>query len=165
MHSGSGYTNNTIDAGFIYYAALSVAKTSNAGGLVNPGDTIQYTTRIVNNTATPNTRISVTDAVPPGTTFVTGSVTGYQQYEYRDDFATGGGYNQTSGLTDWSASGTPWTETGDDNSPTGGTIQITGNELALVNAQGDTVQRTIPETSPARPSHLKLIYGRLVRWK
>jgi uncharacterized repeat protein (TIGR01451 family) len=53
--------------------ALSLAKTSGAGGLVNPGDTINYTIVISNVGVAPATNITVSDTLPTGTTYVPGT--------------------------------------------------------------------------------------------
>jgi len=129
---------------------LSITKTSDSGGdsdgYVNSGDTITYTIEIENNSAVTHHDIVVTDAVPVGTSFVSGSVDGYQviELDYRDDFDSGTTYNQSDGLTDWS--GQSWTEVNDDGDPEGGTIRIIdgGDLLRLENPSGDYVYRTVP---------------------
>jgi uncharacterized repeat protein (TIGR01451 family) len=52
---------------------LTIAKTSSAGGTALPGQTITYTVSVTNNTAVTQTGITLTDAVPAGTTYVPGS--------------------------------------------------------------------------------------------
>ena len=149
---------NYVTADFGYrVAALTISKTSSAGGTVRPGDTITYTITTTNNTAAAQTGIAITDPLPAGSTFVTGSVTGFKQTEYRDNFNTGGGYSQTAGLSNWSA--TSWTENNDDNSPTGGTIRINDNQLRLRNAGGDSIQRTIPGDLTGQTVTLEIDYS------
>ena len=46
----------------------------NGNGLVDPGDTLQYTITITNSGATPATSVVLTDAVPANTTYVANSV-------------------------------------------------------------------------------------------
>ena len=54
-----------------------------------------------------------------------GSVTGFAQETYSDTFSTAS-YANNNGSKNWT---TDWQETNDDNDPSNGKIQITGNEL------------------------------------
>jgi uncharacterized repeat protein (TIGR01451 family) len=58
-------------------AGLSVDKTASPaeGGVVTPGTTITYTVEIANAGPDPATSVTLTDATPAGTTYVTGSAT------------------------------------------------------------------------------------------
>jgi uncharacterized repeat protein (TIGR01451 family) len=53
---------------------IAVAKTSSAGGEVTPGQTVTYTVTITNYTGVTQTGVTVNDPMPPGTTFVPGSL-------------------------------------------------------------------------------------------
>ncbi len=60
---------DTADFGY-QSAALSISKTSSAGGSTNLGDTIDYTIVVRNNTGATHTNIVVNDALPVGTTYM-----------------------------------------------------------------------------------------------
>ena len=67
--------NNTIASGAVGYAPppISIAKTSNAGGTVVPGQTVTYTVTVSNFTGATQTGVTLNDPVPTGTTFVPAS--------------------------------------------------------------------------------------------
>ena len=67
MNAGQNRTD--VDFGY-QFTALSISKLSSAGGTVNPGQTINYTIIVRNNTGSPQTGIAVTDPLPTGTTYV-----------------------------------------------------------------------------------------------
>ncbi|MEO8359669.1 MAG: C25 family cysteine peptidase [Vicinamibacteria bacterium] len=67
--------NNTVASTPVGYAPppISITKTSDAGGVVVPGQIVTYTVTVSNFTAVPQTNTTINDVVPPGTTFVPGS--------------------------------------------------------------------------------------------
>ncbi|MCE9644909.1 MAG: DUF11 domain-containing protein [Chloroflexi bacterium] len=160
LSAGQVYT--TADFGY-RVNALSISKTSSAAGTTRPGNTITYTITATNNTGALQTGIAITDALPAGTTFVSGSVSGYKQFEYRDNYNTGGGYNQTAGLSDWSAQA--WTENNDNNNSTTGTIFIAANELNMLNPTGDSIQRIIPGNLSGQAVSLEIDYRETGTWE
>ncbi|RWX47443.1 hypothetical protein H206_01535 [Candidatus Electrothrix aarhusensis] len=163
---GSGGTlNNFVDSGdapLMTYSPpeLSVDKSSSAGGTVNPVDTITYRVDIENTGGSPLNNVVVTDAVPAGTTFVSGTVSGYKlnQGEYRDDFSSAA-YNLSTGSQDWTAAS--WDESGDDDLAGSGSISITNGALQFDTASGDSIERTIGNLSGKAGCSWKLI---IVRW-
>ena len=76
----SGDTNYAGSTGscekfVLEYAVITAAKSSNPvdGSVVHPGDTVTYTITLSNAGLVPNTGVTVTDAVPAGTTYVASS--------------------------------------------------------------------------------------------
>ncbi|MCI5163100.1 MAG: DUF11 domain-containing protein, partial [Candidatus Electrothrix sp. AX5] len=140
------------DAPLMTYSppVLSVDKSSSAGGAVSPGDTITYTVDIENTGGSPLNNVVVTDAVPTGTTYLSGVVNGSQvnHVVFRDDFnAPGGGYSQSSGTADWSIQA--WTETNDDGDAATGVIRIINGQLLMENTRssntaGAYLSRVVP---------------------
>ncbi len=110
----AGEDRSDVDWGY-QFAALSIAKTSDAVGTVNPGDTIEYTLVIRNNTASQHTGIVISDTLPAGTTYVanSASATGYiiSSESVRDEFSTQA-YDNNDGTVNWA---TDWIE----NDPAG----------------------------------------------
>ncbi len=91
--------SSTVASGNVGYALppLTIAKTSNAGGTALPGQTITYTVSVTNNTTTTQTGITLTDAVPAGTSYVAGTAqltttAGIRATEY----SIGSGFTGTS---------------------------------------------------------------------
>ncbi len=121
----AGQNRDDVDWGY-RFAVLSISKTSSAGGTVDPGDTIQYTIVVRNNTASPQTGIVITDPLPNGTTYVPQStqVTGWILKTYLDDFNTQSYANTYLGSVLWSTS---WSETNDDGVVTTGKVFINGS--------------------------------------
>ena len=120
----AGQNRTDVDWGY-QFTALSISKTSSAGGAVNPGDTINYTIVVRNNTAARQTGIAITDALPAGTTYVAQStvVSGYTNLTYLDQFETTA-FNNSDGTASWT--GASWVETNDDGIAGTGVIQING---------------------------------------
>jgi uncharacterized repeat protein (TIGR01451 family) len=129
----AGQDRTDVDFGY-RYNALSISKLSSAGGTVVPGQTINYTIVVRNNTASQQTGIAISDTLPAGTTYVAQSTvaTGYalgSPQTYLDQFETRQ-YNNSNGTATWS---TTWTEGGEEaadnpgNSPTAGYILVTNN--------------------------------------
>ena len=109
-------------------SALSVTKVSDAAGAVVPGQTLTYTVVIENTASHPVTGIRILDALPTGTSYVTGStsVTGpldQPEEYYQDDFSSWSysGGTQPGGST-WS---TPWVDRDNDGlGPSSGNILL-----------------------------------------
>jgi uncharacterized repeat protein (TIGR01451 family) len=70
-------STNNQDSALVYISGLNLTKTSDATGTVLPGDTITYTLVISNASLTALTNVVVTDNIPTGATYVSGSVTGF----------------------------------------------------------------------------------------
>ncbi len=66
---------NDTNSATLQVSSLRLDKTSDVAVSVEPGGTITYTMIITNVGAVTHTNVSLTDAVPDGTTFATGSVT------------------------------------------------------------------------------------------
>ena len=73
--NATAVANATVASGNVGYdlPPLTISKTSSAGGTAFPGQAITYTVRVTNNEAVTQTGITLTDAVPPGTTYVASS--------------------------------------------------------------------------------------------
>jgi uncharacterized repeat protein (TIGR01451 family)/fimbrial isopeptide formation D2 family protein len=71
IYLNAGSTDNSADFGFAAIN-LNINKTSDKGGIVNPGDVINYTITIENGGSV-LTNIAVTDLIPAGTTYVANS--------------------------------------------------------------------------------------------
>ena len=111
-------------------SSLSVTKTSDAGGTVDPSDMITYTITVTNTGTTTHTGLSITDAVPTGTTFIDSTISGGSSGTVRDNFDTVS-YSNDDGSDTW---GGPWIEFGDDGTPGGGEVRIDsapGAQVAL----------------------------------
>ena len=140
-----GQDRTDVDWGY-QFAALSITKVSDAGGSVNPGETIQYTITVRNNTASRQTEIAITDAEPTGTNYVSNStvVSGWQitnsPYTYLDTFNPATYSNTNLGTATWSSS---WDETGDNDSAANGSISINTNQLRFNNLDTDTIERPV----------------------
>lgn len=94
----SGDTNYAGSTGscekfVLQYAVITAAKSSDpvTGSVVHPGDTVTYTITLSNAGLVPNTGVTVTDAVPAGTTYVASSAS--------DGGTLNGGILTWSGLT------------------------------------------------------------------
>jgi uncharacterized repeat protein (TIGR01451 family) len=125
----AGENRTDVDWGY-QFAALSISKTSSAGGVVNPGDTINYTIIVRNNTASQQTGIAITDALPEGTTYVAQSTVanGFSISSVtvaQDAFPTNGNGNTGSGWTGG------WVEVGEVDGFGSGDVQVTTNRLRV----------------------------------
>ncbi len=69
----SGSTTAATPVGYVPPPITVDKRSSAAGGNVAPGETITYTIEITNNTAVTQTGLEVTDPLPTGTSYVTGS--------------------------------------------------------------------------------------------
>ncbi len=107
-------------------SSMTVVKSASpaSGSTVRKGDAITYTVAVTNTGTEPLTALQVADTLPAGVTNVPGSskISGARTLvQYLDRFDAQA-YNNTNGATNWAA--TPWVETVDGGSPTGGDIEI-----------------------------------------
>ena len=123
----AGQNRTDVDWGY-QYARLDISKTSSTGGTVNPGDTINYTIIVRNNTTARQTGIVISDLLPAGTTYVAQSTvaSGYRINSsalgtIADDFETNTQYGGNDGS--YANFSSNWIEYNDDNSATSGSIQ------------------------------------------
>lgn len=124
-------------------AQLSATKTSDAGGTVAPGDVVQYTITVTNNTGTTHNNVTVSDPMPtdlsyiPNSTVATGPQA-VQVFEVEDQFSSRS-YSNNNGSDNFAG---PWNEEGsDDGSATAGNIQVTdpAGELNFIDANPTTL--------------------------
>ena len=120
--------------------ALSISKASDSGGdddgNVNPGDTINYTIVVRNNTTSPQTGIAISDPLPASTTYVAQSTVasryGFAASNYaRDEFSSLSYARQDGdGVLNWAAN---WLENDPYGTagPNGNYVGITGGRLFL----------------------------------
>jgi uncharacterized repeat protein (TIGR01451 family) len=156
----AGQARTDVDWGY-RFATLDITKASNIPGNVNPGDTIQYTINVINNTLVGQTNIAITDLLPLGTTYVAQSTvaTGYNFTlvgTVGDAFNTNGVYtgNQDSNGagTDpsWNPSPGTWTQVVEVDGAAAGDIQVIGNRLRIQgngSAAGEGVYRDVDISS------------------
>ena len=105
---------------------LTLSKTSDGGGSVNPGDTVTYTMVVTNTGSATANNVTLTDAVPSGSSYVAASsqvTTPVDQaaVTYGDDFETGG-YAGSTGSANWTPN--PWAEIGDDGNAGNGDVTV-----------------------------------------
>ncbi len=108
---------------------LTIVKTSDGGGSVNPGDTVTYTMVVTNTGSAIANNVTVTDAVPTGSSYVAASsqvTTPVDQTAatYADDFETGG-YAGSTGTVNWAPN--PWAEISDDGNAATGDVIVTAD--------------------------------------
>ncbi|MCG2787119.1 MAG: carboxypeptidase regulatory-like domain-containing protein [Anaerolineae bacterium] len=103
----AGEVRTDIDFGY-QLGVLSIAKSSSAGGNIQPGNTITYTLLVRNNSGQNQTGVSITDVLPRGTTYVPQStmIVPQNSYTVRDEFSTQL-YNNNNGSSNWA---TNWVE-------------------------------------------------------
>ncbi|WP_309400096.1 SdrD B-like domain-containing protein [Cerasicoccus maritimus] len=153
---GDNTDQTDVDFGYQQQTALiDVVKTSDAAGDLDPGDTVNYTIVITNNTGSVQENVTITDLLPAGTTYVADSASYTWSgdaggLEYLDDFSTQS-YSNSFGSDTWSGS---WTEGGSESgdNPAAGGIQIDGGsyeDLFWTGLGGGdyTLQRPIDLTS------------------
>ena len=151
----SGQTDNTVDAGFYNPAnvSLKLFKSSSLTGNWDLGATNDYYLTIQNTGTVALAGIALTDALPPGTTFVPGSaqivrLTAVTTNPFVDTVSDGFGtvsYANNNGSSNWVGS---WNEIGDNASAASGDVlvRVAGGTNALVfentGADNDHVTRT-----------------------
>ncbi|MBN1304051.1 MAG: carboxypeptidase regulatory-like domain-containing protein [Anaerolineales bacterium] len=147
---------NYVLADFGYQAdTLSISKVSDAGGNVDPGDTINYTITVQNNSGAQQSGITITDALPAGTSYVSNSTVanGYTNtiHYARDEFSSLS-YSRQDGdrNLDWAAD---WVENDPYGTagPNGDYVGITGERLFLHYAyvNDERIERSVDLTSYA----------------
>ena len=118
--SSLGNTDPGNDFGWYVASPLTIDKVVDPVGEVAPGQVLEYTLTITNPDSVNHSGITVTDAVPVGTTYVPGSteitaptVTG--SATFRDEFPIDNSYagnNSSPAGTNWSGN---WVEEGENN--------------------------------------------------
>ncbi len=150
-----GQTNHTVDAGFYNPASVSLKlfKSSSLAGNWNLGETNDYYLTLQNTGTVALAGVALTDALPPGATFVPGSaaivqLTAPATNSFAETVSDGFGaasYGNNDGSANWIGS---WNEVGDNASAAGGDVlvRVAGGTNALVfentNADNDHVTRT-----------------------
>ncbi len=121
------HVTNYIDA----RAALDLYKTNNPGGQVGPGSNIAYTIRVVNTGDVAQTSLRMEDLLPSGVTYVPGSAYVWRPYQHTNDvrdWFDAKAYTNDNGNVNWAGD---WTETGDDSSPTSGTVLVANDGASV----------------------------------
>jgi uncharacterized repeat protein (TIGR01451 family) len=119
------------DSAAVNLSDIQIEKVSDASGLVEQGDLINYTLTITNTSGDPYDGIVVRDPLPAGTHYEANTtvVTGHSisQGTYLDNFTTAS-YSNSDGTLTWTPS---WVEGGTETptSPTAGRIQISNYRL------------------------------------
>ena len=124
-----GNTDPGNDFGWYVASPLTITKDVDPIGEVAPGQVLTYTLTAANLDSINHTGITVTDAVPAGTTYVSGSsqvtaptVTG--AVTFRDEFPIDNSYagnNSTPPGTNWSGS---WVEEGESDGAGSGRVEV-----------------------------------------
>ena len=158
----SGQTDDTVDAGFYNPASVSLKlfKSSSLAGNWDFGATNDYYLTLQNTGTVALAGVALTDALPPGATFVAGSaqivqltsvVTNPFSETVSDGFGTAA-YANNNGTANWSGS---WNEQGDNAAAASGDVlvRVAGGTNALVfentGADNDHVTRTNAWTAAA----------------
>jgi uncharacterized repeat protein (TIGR01451 family) len=135
------FTN--LQSSLVEQGALTTVKTSDIGdnNSVKPGDTINYTVTVTNNSTNPQSGITLNDPLPAGTSYVANSTTatGHLQKYVKDEFNQLS-YANNDGPQNWNGN---WTETdaaGGAQSPTAGNVQVISGSLRLT-ASGSNASR------------------------
>ena len=116
-------TSNTVTHN-VEVATITKSASPASGSNVLQGSTITYNVAVKNIGGTPLTDLQIADALPAGVTYVPGSakISGARTFvQYLDQF-TAQTYSNSNGITSWTS--TPWVETVDGGSATGGDIEI-----------------------------------------
>ena len=127
--SSLGNTDPGNDFGWYVASPLTIDKVVDPVGEVAPGQELTYTLTITNPDSVNHTGITVTDAVPAGTTYVPGSTqitapTATGSATYRDEFPVDNSYagnNSTPSGTSWSGN---WIEVGESDGAGGGRVEV-----------------------------------------
>jgi uncharacterized repeat protein (TIGR01451 family) len=119
---GTGVLVSTTHVSVVAPPQFNVTKSSDVAGLALPGQTVQYTLAIQNTSPFTQTGISVTDALPAGTTYVAESTTATGAPEQTvADLVNAAAYNNNDGTRNWS---TDWVEGGDDGNVNAGDVRV-----------------------------------------
>ena len=105
---------------------LTVTKTSDAGGSLEPGDTLTYTVEVVNNGVLEYTNVVVTDPLPAGTTYVAESTSATWLESTSMTPATEDWESTTGAWVGGSGPwlNTAWTEIGETNGANSGDTRV-----------------------------------------
>jgi len=140
-----GSNNSSTDT--VGIADLGVVKTSDSGGLVQAGDTIQYEIGITNMDSVAHNDVAVEDALPSGVSYVPEStsvtVESTISATFRDEF-NAIAYNNNNGTAAWS---TNWLEINESDGANNGDEAVVTNLSSYVlriqdnDGSGEGVQR------------------------
>lgn len=147
---GKGGVFRPDDRAIVDIVCLEIIKNSDTGGQpVEPGDTITYTIQVTNNASTTQTGITINDPLPSYTDYVAQStvVAGYVvvggTQTVRDEF-NAVSYSNNDGTQNWAGD---WDETNDDDSPSGGAIQVVSGRLRCRQLQNNqSIERSVDLT-------------------
>ncbi len=164
----NGQTFTAAASASVEIAALRITKTSNASGLVHPGDTIEYTLTIDNIGSATQTGIAISDLLPEGVTLVPGSawVTGYKDTAgyYLDTFDSRD-YAGNDGTLNWAAN---WVEYNEGDGARSGDEQVmtdaSNYQLRVQDNDngGEGVTRAIGDLSWGDTARLSFSYRRFI---
>lgn len=130
--SVSGFLGTEVftatDSAAVQVSELLLEKTSNAGGVVLPGQTISYTLTVTNSGEAPQTNLAISDPLPAGTTFVPGStqvIAPSLNGTVGDSFATiafdGNQDSNGAAVPNWLGD---WNEVGEADGAAAGNLQV-----------------------------------------
>ncbi len=166
---GASYGLSDIgnDFGYSLPGTISLTKSSNATPALQPGDRIDYTLTVTNTGSTMQTGITVSDPLPPGTTYVPGSTVASWGGTAAAVPATENWEATTStwvgGTGPWSTPG--WTEVGESDGANNGDTRVDsffGSERLRLrdnNNGGEGVERSI-DLSGYSSATLSFVYRR-----
>ena len=103
-------------------AGVALLKTADTTNLLVGGTSVVYAIQISNTGTVAQTGLRLEDALPAGMTFVSAELV--RRFPHTNDFLDRfdrQAYTNSDGNVAWTG---PWTETGDDDSPTGGAIDV-----------------------------------------
>ncbi|MBT8193302.1 MAG: tandem-95 repeat protein [Acidimicrobiia bacterium] len=106
---------------------LSVAKSSDVGGIVLEGDTITYTIDVTNVGGVAQTNVTITDPLPAGTSFVSSQVDTTTTGTFRDEFDAVS-YAGSNGTEPWTGA---WQELGEADGPSSGRARVVASTRCL----------------------------------
>lgn len=120
---------NNTGVAVIAVSSLRISKTSSGTGNVVPGSNLTYTIIITNAGSLVHTNVTVTDAIPTGTTYVANSIVvgPILTNNVLDQFSSTN-YANNDGSMNWADS---WSEINEVTSPTAGNIRIYTNVLRI----------------------------------
>jgi len=133
--TAAGDTDDSTAFTAIIQPDLAIIKISSATGPVSPGDFINYTVIVENNSGTAQTGIAVDDALPPGVSYVAEStlVSGSPTRTVLDEFNTVS-YESNDGPNSWRGPWTELNEVGTGAGPTAGQVQVVAAVATASNA-------------------------------